>query len=132
MKKVTVSISDRHEYELQARQRLDDLGSRSAAIRTAIEEYGEWKAQYSELEDEYAELQARCEKREERINELESQLAKRSNIEQEIRDLPDKIRDYGTYSERRQRLLDRATLAQRIKWKVTGVPVDKLDEETDT
>jgi len=38
MQKVAASITNQHEYELPARQRLDDIDSRSAAIRIAIEE----------------------------------------------------------------------------------------------
>ena len=32
---------------------------------------------------------------------------------------------------RRRRLLDRASLAQRVKWKVTGVPVKMIDGDDD-
>ena len=129
MQKVTVSITDEHEYELRARQRLDDLNSRSAAIRTAIEEYAHWKAEYSDLEGEYADLQGRYSDREERISDLEEQLSKRSQIEEKIEELPDRMRaSRMTYSERRQRAIDRASLSERLKWKVTGVPEARIDE----
>jgi predicted nucleic acid-binding Zn-ribbon protein len=76
------------------------------------------------------ELQQRLDIREERINELETQLAERSQIQTKIEDLPDKIRGEMTYQERRQRMLDQASLAQRLRWKLTGVPVDEtVDEE---
>lgn len=74
---------------------------------------------------EYDDLRDRLDAREDRIEELEDQLRKRSNIEDKIEDLPDKIRDTDTYTERRQRKLDRASLPTRLKWKVTGVPVDE-------
>ena len=129
MQKVTVSITDEHEYELRARQRLDDLDSRSAAIRTAIEEYAEWKAKYSALEAEYAELQARYSEREDRISDLEEQLSKRSQVEEKIEELPDKIRASAmSYGEKRQRAIDRASFGERLKWKVTGVPAERIDE----
>lgn len=128
MQKVTVSITDRHEYELEARQRLDDLDSRSAAIRTAIEEYAHWKAEYSALEAEYADLQARYSEREDRISELEEQLTKRSQIEEKIEALPDRLRASAmSYGERRQRAIDAATPIERLKWKVTGVPRDRIE-----
>jgi chromosome segregation ATPase len=73
---------------------------------------------------EYDELEERLAAREERIEELESQLRKRSNIEEKIEDLPDKIHDADTYTERRQQKIDRATFTQRLKWKFTGVPVE--------
>jgi hypothetical protein len=60
---------------------------------------------------------------------LETQLTERSRGEEKIENLPDKIRDQGSYQERRQRLLDTASIGQRLKWKVTGVPVDRVDEE---
>ena len=75
------------------------------------------------------ELAERLEIREDRIDELEQQLTERSSIEEKIEDLPDKIRGEMTYQERRQRLLDQASVGQRLKWKLTGVPVD--DQEPD-
>jgi predicted RNase H-like nuclease (RuvC/YqgF family) len=77
---------------------------------------------------EYEEIEERLAAREDRIEELENQLRKRSNIEEKINDLPDKIRGEETYTERRQRKLDQASITQRLRWKITGVPVD-LDEE---
>jgi chromosome segregation ATPase len=128
MKKVTVSITDQHEYELQARQRLDDLDSRSAAIRTAIEEYADWKAEYSKLEDEYEDLQARYSDREERINELEKQLARRSQLEEKIEDLPDKLRESQlSYSEKKEIAISRASPLERWKWRLSGgVPEERV------
>jgi len=100
--------------------------SKSAAVRNFIQAGEERR----ELEKEVDRLRNRVETREERIEELESQLRKRSQIEDKIEDLPDKIRDAGSYTERRQRKLDRATLSQRLMWKFTGVPVDD-DRDTD-
>lgn len=80
-----------------------------------------------EATEELDDLRDRLDARETRIETLEAQLAERSQLEEKIEGLPDKIRDTGTYAERRQRLLDEATLAQRLKWKVTGVPVDEID-----
>jgi len=79
---------------------------------------------------EYEELQAELESKQERIRQLESQLSRRSQIEEKIENLPDVIRQRESYQERRQRLIDNATISQRLKWKVTGVPVDsETDEE---
>jgi predicted RNase H-like nuclease (RuvC/YqgF family) len=85
----------------------------------------------ADLEDRVDELEDRLESREERIDQLESQLRKRSNIEEEIESvaervegLPARIEDTESYSERRQRKLDEATLTQRLKWRFTGVPVE--------
>jgi predicted RNase H-like nuclease (RuvC/YqgF family) len=88
-----------------------------------------------ELEDRVEDLEDQLESREERINELESQLRRRSNIEDDIEsvaetveELPARIEDTESYSERRQRKLDQATLTQRLKWRVTGVPVESDQE----
>jgi predicted RNase H-like nuclease (RuvC/YqgF family) len=124
MQKVTVSLEDRHVYELRARQRIDDIGSRSAAVRQLFDEYAELQQRCEDLEAEYADLRQRYAAREDRVEELESQLRKRSQIEDKIEDLPDKIRGAESYTERRQRKLDRASLPQRLKWKLTGVPVE--------
>lgn len=135
MQRITVSLEDRHVYELEARQRLGDADSRSGAVRDLFSEYAALEAKYEELhteyealEAEYAELRNRYEAREDRIEDLEGQLRERSRVEDKIEDLPDKIRSVGTYQERRQRLLDQASLTERVKWKITGVPVDRLDE----
>ena len=80
---------------------------------------------------EYEELEQQLQSKEERIQQLESQLSKRSQIEEKIEDLPDVIRESESYQERRQRLLDTASVAQRLKWKVTGVPVEEIEETED-
>jgi uncharacterized coiled-coil protein SlyX len=69
-------------------------------------------------------LEERLAAREDRIDELERQLAERSRVEEKIENLPEKVREEMSYRERRQKMLDQAGLAQRLKWKVTGVPVN--------
>lgn len=102
------------------------------SLESEADEYGISVSEYVRrlIRDgrEYDDLKARLEAREDRISELESQLSRRSQLEDKIEDLPDKIRERETYQERRQRLIDRASVAQRLKWKVTGVPVDSLDD----
>jgi len=74
-------------------------------------------------------LQARYSEREDRINDLEEQLSKRPQVEEKIQELPDKIRaSQMSCGERRQRAIDRASFAERLKWKVTGVPAERIDE----
>jgi archaellum component FlaC len=125
---VTVSLTERHLQELEARQRIGDTDSRSAAVREILDEYEDLRTEYETLDDEYEDLKQRYEAREARIDQLEEQLRERSRVEEKIEDLPDKIRTVGTYQERRQRLLDEASLTERLKWKVTGVPVERLDD----
>ena len=80
---------------------------------------------------EYDDLANRLAAREDRIEELEDQLRRRSQMEDkldELADLPEKVSKAETYQERRQRLLDKASLTERLKWKVTGVPVEEIED----
>lgn len=136
MKKITVSLEDDHIAELKARQRLG-ADSRSAALRELLDERDALEAEcedlrteYEDLKAEYEELHTRYEAREDRIEDLEGQLRERSRVEDKIEDLPDKIRDSETYQERRQRLLDQASITERLRWKVTGVPVERIDDDS--
>mgnify|MGYP002763319574 CR=1 FL=1 len=125
MPRLTVTIDDDQNELLEAVAGEDgEYESKSAAVRDFIQA-GEER---QELEAEIRRLRDRLESRNERIDELESQLRKRSNIEDKIEDLPDKIRGADSYSERRQRMLDQASLGQRLRWKLTGVPVEELDD----
>jgi chromosome segregation ATPase len=129
MEKLTASVKPEHLYELEARQRLGNADSRSAALRQILDDYQELRSDYEALESEYADLKQRYEAREDRIEDLEEQLSKRSQIEEKIEELPDKVRASAmTYSERRQRAIDRASPVERLKWKVTGVPEERIDE----
>lgn len=135
MQKVTVSLDERHIYELRARQRIGEGDSRSDALRRLLDEYATLQQEYEKLHTRYeargeriSQLQDQLDAREQRVEDLEEQLRERHDIKNEIQDLPDKIRDADTYTERRQRKLDQASVLQRVKWKVTGVPVEESDE----
>ncbi|MCU4976017.1 hypothetical protein OB955_25455 [Halobacteria archaeon AArc-m2/3/4] len=110
---VAVRIPLRQKAELEA-EAAERGVSRSEYIRSILDD----RHRVAALEDRVA-------VRNDRIDELERQLAERSQIEEKIEDLPDKIRDGQTYQERRQRMLDQASVTERLKWKVTGVPVDR-------
>lgn len=111
-KQVAVRIPLREKAELE--READEQGtSRSEYIRSILAD----RHRIDELEN-------RLDVRQGRIDELESQLARRSQIEDKIEDLPDKLRDGLSYQERRQKMLDNATIGKRLKWKLTGVPVD--------
>ena len=124
MKKVSVSLTEDHLVVIDERHETDQAGSRSEAVRQIIDEYEQLQGECEELRTESETLRTRLEQREDRINDLEEQLAHRSQIEEKIEGLPDKIRDEETYTEKRQRMLDQASPWERMKWKVTGVPVD--------
>lgn len=119
--RISCSISEELDENIEELVEDDEFGSKSDAIRYLLERGREAD-----------ELRERLETRENRIEQLEDQLARRSNIEDDIEevaetveDLPAKIRGTESYSERRQRKLDQASLSQRIKWRFTGVPVDE-------
>jgi antitoxin component of RelBE/YafQ-DinJ toxin-antitoxin module len=106
------------------------------SLEDEADEYGVSVSEYvRELIDkgrEYDDLEVRLESREERIETLEAQIAETRNIESKIddlRDLPDIVRNQESYTERRQRMLDQASVVQRMKWKVTGVPVNETEDE---
>jgi chromosome segregation ATPase len=85
--------------------------------------------QQRNLREEIARLEERLESRENRIDELEEQLARRSQLAEKVESLPDRIRDRESYQERRQRMLDQASLTQRLKWKATGVHVNDGNQD---
>jgi predicted nucleic acid-binding Zn-ribbon protein len=80
---------------------------------------------------EYDDLEAEVGAKQDRIRQLEEELSRRSQIEEKIEDLPDVIRQTESYQERRQRLLDTAPISRRLKWKLTGVPVERIESEAD-
>jgi Arc/MetJ-type ribon-helix-helix transcriptional regulator len=122
MHRLTVSITEEQE------ELLDDVSgeggeyeSKSEAVRDFIQA-GERER---ELREELARVEERVASREARIEQLEEQLARRSQLEEKVESLPTQIQQQESYRERRRRKLDEASLAQRLKWKVTGVPVEQ-------
>jgi TolA-binding protein len=111
-KQVAVRIPLRQKAELE-REAVKKGVSRSEYIRSILAD-----------RHRVAKLEEQLETRQKRVEELETQLTERSQIEKKIEDLPDMIQDKESYQERRQRLLDNATVTERLKWKLTGVPVD--------
>jgi predicted RNase H-like nuclease (RuvC/YqgF family) len=99
-----------------------------AELEREAEERGVSRSEYMRdvLDDRHrvAELEERVQRKQARIDELETQLTERSRVETKIENLPDRIRGEMSYGERRQRMLDQASVAQRLKWRITGVPVD--------
>ena len=111
-KQVAVRLELRRKAQLE--REASDLGvSRSEYIRDILGD----RHRADQLADQ-------LEQKKQRIQTLEEQLERRHDLKNEIQELPDKIRGEPSYSERRQRKLDQASLGQRLKWKVTGVPVD--------
>jgi predicted DNA-binding protein len=116
-KQVAVRLPLRQKAELEA-EAAERGVSRSEYVRGILDD----RHRIDELED-------RVQRKQDRIDELEGQLTERSRVEEKIENLPDRIRGEMSYRERRQRMLDQASLTERIKWRVTGVPVDELEED---
>lgn len=115
-KQVAVRLELRKKAELE--HEASQLGvSRSEYIREILDD----RHRADELANEVG-------RKQNRIETLEGQLRERSGLRDEIQQLPDKIRDERSYSEKRQRMLDQATLGQRLRWKITGVPVEEDDD----
>ena len=74
-------------------------------------------------------LEQRLTVREDRIDELEQQLARRSQVEEKIENLPAQIQQQRSYQERRQRAWDQASVLQRMKWRVTGIPQEIIEAQ---
>lgn len=115
-KQVAVRLDLRRKAELE-REASENSVSRSEYIREILAD----RHRADELAEE-------VERKQGRIETLEDQLRERSGLRDEIQQLPDKIRDERSYSEKRQRMLDQATLTQRLRWKLTGVPVEEVDD----
>ena len=114
MPRLTITIDDDQSELLdELTQEGGKYESKSAAVRDFIQ-----------AGKERHELQNELERKKDRIQTLEEQLERRHDLKNEIQELPDKVRGEPSYSERRQRKLDQASLGQRLKWKVTGVPAD--------
>lgn len=129
MKKVSVSLQPEHVDRLDERQAEGDVSSRSAALREILDEYDEVHTECEELRTECEELRTRLEAREDRVDDLEEQLARRSQIEEKVDVLAERVEESQlTYAEKRQRMIDRASLGERLRWRVTGVPVDEYDD----
>ncbi|ESS03448.1 MAG: copG family ribbon-helix-helix protein [uncultured archaeon A07HR67] len=78
----------------------------------------------------YDQLRNQLNAREDRIKTLEEQLAQRSQIEAELDILAQRVeQSEPTYAEKRQQMIDRASLTERLRWRVTGVPVDEWDAD---
>jgi chromosome segregation ATPase len=130
MKKVSVSLEHDHVARLDDLQEEGDVSSRSAALRQILDEYERLRTEYEELHTECEELRTRLDAREDRIDQLEEQLGRRSQIEEKVDVLAKRVEESQlTYAEKRQRMIDRASIAERLRWRVTGVPVDEYDAE---
>ena len=136
MERVTATLREDDVRELKARVMYEEADSRSEALRqlideryAVVDELEELRTRYEARGDRVEDLKERLAARDRRVDDLEEQLRERSRVEDKIDDLPDQLRaGMASYEARRRRLLDEASLVERLKWRVTGVPVDRVDE----
>jgi len=135
MERVTATLREDDLRELKARVMAGEADSRSEALRQLIDERSDLvdelealRTMYDARGERVADLKDRLEARNRRVDALEDQLRERSRVEEKIDDLPDQLRaGMPSYEARRRRLLDEASLVERLKWRITGVPVDQVD-----
>jgi chromosome segregation ATPase len=93
MKKLSVSLDDRHVDLLDGRQDRDEIDSRSEALRRILDEYEDLRTECDEFRTECEDLRTRLEAREDRIDQLEEQLARRSQVEEKVDTLAKRVQE---------------------------------------
>ena len=117
MKRLTVSLEPEQIERLDELQDEHDVDSRSAALRQLFAEYEELQAEYEELSTKYEEVQTEVERaRRERRQLLEQR--------EEHQELARYVEDERTAEQRWRQ----ASLATRIRWRLTGMPSDDGDD----
>jgi predicted nucleic acid-binding Zn-ribbon protein len=118
VKRLTVSLELEQIERLDELQAEHDVDSRSAALRRLFQEYEELQAEYEELKNEYEELETEVERaRRERRQLLEQR--------EEHQELARYVADERTAEQRWRE----ASLATRIRWRLTGMPSDDDRDE---
>ncbi len=116
MKRLTVSLEPEQIDRLDAIQDEHDVDSRSAALRRLFDEYEQLQAEYEELNTTCEELETELERaRRERRQLLEQR--------EEHQELARYVQDERTAEQRWRQ----ASLATRIRWRLTGMPSDDED-----
>lgn len=116
MKRLTVSLESEQIDRLDEIQAEHDVDSRSAALRRLFQEYEQLQSEYEDLMSECEELQTEVERaRRERRQLLEQR--------EEHQELAQYVEDERTAEQRWRQ----ASLATRIRWRLTGMPSDDED-----
>jgi metal-responsive CopG/Arc/MetJ family transcriptional regulator len=116
MKRLTVSLEQEHIDQLDAIQNEHDVDSRSAALRRLFQMYERKQAECEEMNTTCEELQTEVERaRRERRQLLEQR--------EEHQELAKYVEDERTAEQRWRQ----ASLATRIRWRLTGMPSDDED-----
>lgn len=113
MKKISVSLEDRHVEALDDREADDDISSRSEALRAILDDYESLHTEYEDLRTEYEELQTELERVK---NEKRLILEER----EEKQELVKYVEDERTFEQKWRE----AGLGKRLKWKLFGMDDD--------
>ncbi|WP_339106517.1 ribbon-helix-helix protein, CopG family [Haloterrigena salinisoli] len=113
MEQITVKVPSDTNESLEEYAEAEHDGNRSEAIRELLSrglEYEEIKTERDRLERKLTETNAR----QDDVSEIVEYVEKQREVER--------------YRDQRQRMVDQAGLLTRMKWKLTGVPVDDEQE----
>ena len=120
MQRVTVTLEDRHYYEVEAAQRLGEADSQSAAVRHLIDEYARLQREYEELHSEYESLEARR-------DDLQRQLAEANRRIDTTNEIVEYVENEKTAQERWRE----AGLIGKVKFTILGMPSDNSGKEAE-
>lgn len=110
MKKVSVSVADRHIDRLEERQENGEAESRSEALRELLDEYDTVRTECDRLRTEYEELRTECDR-------LQDQLAAVNSRHDDVTELVEYVELERTLEQRRAQ----AGVFTRAKWWVFGM-----------
>ena len=111
VQRLTATVSQSHLDRLDELQQKRDIDSRSAALRELLDEY-------EELQQEYEKLNRECENLETKLQRQKREKRQLLEEREERQELVRYVEDERTTEQRWRE----ASLATRLKWKVTGMP----------
>jgi len=114
MKRVTVSLEDKHHSALEEFQEAHDLDSRSEAVRRLLEEYEALQGAYEELNTDYEELQTEADR-----------LKREKRLILEEREEKAELVEYVEAERTAEQRWREADLATRVRWKLFGMDTDE-------
>ena len=126
MRQMTVSLREEQAEWIESLMGENgEFESKSEVVRWLIDDH-------SALQEEIEELEETIEEMERENDQLRDQLAATNQRIDDVNDLVEYVdseREMARYQDRRQRMLDQASILSRWKWKLTGIPVEDRAEE---
>jgi len=126
MEQITVRVTESTLEELEAEADEHDV-TRSEHIRQIIDDRNDPGADVERLREEAADYEAECERLRDRVAELERDVDRVQNEKRLILEDREEKQELVRYveSERtEQQRWRQASLATRMKWRITGMPPD--------